>query len=97
MAEKICQLGVEADEKEPSLREILHAISAIKAAFPGGDVIEHCKFHEAAIAAKKAEERFWTELKLDLAKKGAWALLFILAGLIVLGILSKFGIGGVPK
>lgn len=85
------------DDEEPTLKAILKAINALHDAFPDGDLVGHRKIHESAIAAKKAEERFWTELKLDLAKKGIWGLLIITTGLILTGLFSKAGLSGIIK
>ena len=80
---------------ETQLIEIKLCVSSIKSAFPEGDLDGHRKYHEAKIKAAVAEEAFWTDLKLDVAKKGAWSVLIILIGLVVLGIGAKFGIA--PK
>lgn len=53
-------------------------------AFPDGPE-SHRVAHEQMIAAAKAEESFWRELKLDLAKKGLWGIVTILCGMVVLG------------
>ena len=55
-------------------------------AFPDGDVAGHRAAHEQMIAASRAQERFWNELKLDLAKKSLWGLLVLVVGLVVLGL-----------
>ena len=57
----------------------------------------HRKYHEALIEAAKEQADFWRSLKLDIAKRGAWAILTILCGLVLLGISAKFGIGVVVK
>lgn len=58
-------------------------------AFPNGDVEGHKSYHEARIAAAKAEEAFWTDLKRDLAKTGIKGVLAILLGLLFTGLLVK--------
>ena len=63
-------------------------------AFPGGDMTGHRKEHEARIAASKAQEDFWRELRLDIAKKGTWVLLVTILGLGVAGFVTKGGIAG---
>lgn len=73
------------------IEEVLRALDEIKEAFPDG-VAKHRAAHEAMIAVKSAEEQFWRELKLDLAKKGTWGLLVILLGLVLAGLALKFGI-----
>lgn len=84
---------------EDQLETILEEVRGLKSAFPldeqgEADILGHRRFHDAKIAAAKAEEEFWRELKLDLAKKGAWALLLVILGLILLGLTAKFK--GVP-
>lgn len=81
------------------LDEIMAELKNIRGAFPSGpdgvaDIYGHRNYHEAKIRAAKAEESFWTELRLELAKKGAWALILVLLGLIVAGVAAKLGIGG---
>jgi hypothetical protein len=78
----------------------LHALNAkISAAFPADeagmvDFIGHRRAHEAMIKAAHAQADFWRELRLDIAKKGAWGVLIIVVGLILVGASAKFGIGG---
>ena len=85
------------EEDEPTLKAVLNAIKDLHDAFPEGDLAGHRVYHESAIAAKKAEERFWVELKLDLAKKGAWGLMIICVGLVVSGLVAKFGFSVIQK
>lgn len=63
-------------------------VGELEEAFPDGP-IKHREAHEAWIATKKAEEKFWNELKLDIAKKGVWGILVIVVGLIIIGIQIK--------
>lgn len=86
---------VELDE---SLEQILDAVKKIHNAFPRTiegevDFDGHRRYHEAMIRAANAQEAFWNELKLDIAKKGVWGLLIVVVGLAVLGLGAKFGIG----
>jgi hypothetical protein len=77
----------------------LHALnSKISAAFPSDDTghvdfIGHRRAHESMIKAAHAQEDFWRELRLDIAKKGAWGMLIIIVGLVLVGVSAKFGIG----
>jgi len=73
------------------LDEVLHQLAYLERAFPDG-VEPHRAAHEAMISASRAEERFWTELKLDVAKKGVWGILVIIIGLVVVGVSVKLGI-----
>lgn len=77
---------------EDKLDDILAKIERIEHAFPDG-VDNHRTAHEAMIRAAKAEERFWSELKLDIAKKGVWGLLVIIVGLLLVGASVKLGLG----
>jgi hypothetical protein len=77
---------------EAQLLEIKTCVASIKLAFPEGDIDGHRKYHEAKIRAAVAEEAFWKDMKLDIAKKGAWGLLVIIVGFVMLGIGAKFGI-----
>lgn len=52
----------------------------------------HRRYHASIIASMNAQEKFWNELKVDLAKKGLWFILIVLAGLVVLGIQTKLGL-----
>ena len=69
-------------------------LAQINAAFPDGPNA-HRLAHQAMMKAAVAEERFWDELKLDIAKKGTWGLLIIILGLALVGIAAKFGIAQV--
>jgi hypothetical protein len=75
---------------EQKVDEALSILATITNAFPDGPEA-HRAAHVAMIKAAAAEEKFWTELKFDLAKKGVIAILSVLAGLIVLGMAAKLG------
>ena len=49
----------------------------------------------AMIAAARAEEMFWRDLKTDIAKKSIWGILHILAVLALGTLAVKFGIGSI--
>lgn len=80
---------------ERQLTDILTEIRSIHGAFPivGGqvDFTGHRKAHEAMIKAAEAQEDFWREMKLDLAKKGTWGVFIILLGLVITGLSIKLG------
>jgi len=87
---------------ERKLDLILEQMNHMTGGFPRDkdgevDYEGHRKYHEALIESAKAQTEFWQALKLDIAKRGAWAILTILCGLVVLGISAKFGIGVVVK
>lgn len=77
--------GLSLEEK---VDEALSILETIAYAFPDGPVA-HRSAHEAMIKAAAAQEKFWSELRLDVAKKGLWGLLVILVGLILAGATGK--------
>lgn len=77
--------GMSVEEK---LDVALELLDQLLYAFPDG-TISHRQAHQAWIEAKQAEVKFWQELKLDVAKKGMWALLALILGLLVTGISVK--------
>jgi hypothetical protein len=83
------------------LHEMNQTLHSFSGAFPvvdgGPDYTGHRSHHEGLIRAAKAQERFWDELRLDIAKKGAWGLLIILIGLVIFAIQVKLGLGGPLK
>lgn len=79
---------------EQKVDEALAILATITHAFPDGPEA-HRTAHEAMIKASAAQERFWNELKLDVAKKGLWGLLVIVFGLILVGAATKLGVLGV--
>ena len=83
---------------ERKLDLILDHLTRLEGAFARNDdgsvdIDGHRRYHEAMIDAAKEQAQFWRELKLDIAKKGAWGLLIIVLGLVVVGLQSKFGLG----
>lgn len=87
----LSEIDVDAMSDSQKLSVILHHLNRLYEAFPDEDVDGHCDYHAAKIRAAEAEEKFWNELKLDLAKKGAWGMLIILLGLVMIGLSTKFG------
>lgn len=87
---------------EHKLDLILAEMRSMRSGFPKSedgtvDYDGHRKYHEKLIEAAEAQTEFWRDLKLDIAKKGAWSLLTILCGLVVVGLSAKLGIGVVVK
>lgn len=87
---------------EHKLDLILDEVRAMRGGFPKNkdgsiDYTGHREYHEKLIEAAEEQTKFWRELRFDIAKKGAWSLLTILCGLVLLGISAKFGIGVVVK
>lgn len=88
---------LEARQIQEKLVEILKEVKKLHGAFPRTeegetDIEGHRKYHEAMIKSAVAQEEFWRELRLDIAKKGVWGLLIIVVGFLVAGIAAKFGI-----
>lgn len=76
---------------EEKVDEALSILATIAHAFPDGPEA-HRNVHLAMIRASAAQEKFWNELKLDLAKKGVIAVVVILLGLMVTGMIVKLGV-----
>lgn len=81
---------------ERKLDLILHQLTKLEGAFARNDdgtvdIDGHRRYHEAMIEAAKEQAAFWRDLKLDIAKKGAWGLLIIVLGLIAVGVQTKLG------
>lgn len=89
------------DELHKRVEDIEENIVVIIKAFPHidseADFDGHRKAHEAMIKAAQAQERFWNEMKLDIAKKGTVGLLVIIIGLVMTGLATKLGIWAVVK
>lgn len=82
---------------ERKLDLILEHMTKLESAFARNedgsvDIEGHRRYHEAMIEAAKEQAQFWRELKLDIAKKGAWALLILVLGLVVVGVQYKLGL-----
>lgn len=76
--------------------EVMRELKKIHGAFASNedgstDFEGHRRFHEEKLRAAKAEAEFWSELKLEIAKKGLWSLLVIVCGLVVIGLSAKLG------
>jgi len=88
---------IEGMSDSEKLSVVLSRVGHLYEAFPNSDVRGHCAYHDAKIRAAVAEEEFWKELKLDIAKKGAWGLLLIITGLLILGLAAKIGLPAIGK
>jgi hypothetical protein len=87
------------DDEMPKIKgfvdsAILGAKQELMHAFPDG-IENHRASHEQMIAASKAEEAFWRDLKTDIAKKSIWGILHILTVLALGTLAVKFGIGSI--
>ena len=77
--------------------EIMVELRKINSAFPrdvDGEVDHegHRKYHESLIRAVEAQEQFWRDIRMDVAKKGVWAAIIIVLGLLVVGLQIKLGL-----
>jgi hypothetical protein len=86
-------------DEMPRLKEMIEgAINSAKNellhAFPDG-IEHHREAHERMIAAAKAEEMFWHDLKIDIARKSIWGILHILVLLTIGTLAVKLGVGSV--
>jgi len=81
-------------KKIDQLMDEMHSISHgfVKNEDGTVDYDGHRRYHAAIIQSMNAQEKFWNELRIDLAKKGLWFILLVLAGLVVLGIQTKLGL-----
>ena len=96
-----CVTREEARQLDDRLDEILAEVRKIHGAFPRThegetDYDGHRQYHEAMIRAAEAQAAFWNELKLDVVKKGVWGAIVIIVGLVITGMVTKFGISHVP-
>jgi len=92
-------LARHTDDQMPKIKamlegSILDAKRELMHAFPDG-IENHREAHERMIAAARAEEEFWHDLKTDIAKKSIWGILHILAVLALGTLAVKFGIGSI--
>jgi|DEB19_MinimDraft_3_1074340.scaffolds.fasta_scaffold161178_2 hypothetical protein len=93
MMEQEATLG-DLCKKIDKLMEEVHSISHgfVKNEDGTVDYDGHRRYHASIIASMNAQEKFWNELRLDLAKKGLWFVLLVVAGFVVLGIQTKLGL-----
>lgn len=86
----------DADHIDRRLDEVMAELRSINGAFIHNsdgtvDHIGHRQYHESMVKAATAQEQFWQELKMEVAKKGVWSLLVIICGLVIVGLSAKFG------
>lgn len=92
-------LARHTDDKMPKLEEMIEsaigdAKKQLMHAFPDG-IENHREAHERMIAAARAEEQFWHDLKADIARKSIWGILHILFLLTIGTLAVKLGVGSV--
>jgi len=76
--------------------EVMTELKKINGAFAIGDdgntdFDGHRRYHQEKLRAAKAEAEFWSQLKLEIAKKGLWSLLVIGFGLMAIGMATHLG------
>jgi hypothetical protein len=71
------------------LVEAIRGIDELRRAFPGGDWDGHRRYHEAVIKRIEAREKFYQDLRTDLATKGLWAVIIALGGAVIFYIKAK--------
>ncbi|CAE6901015.1 hypothetical protein [Paraburkholderia domus] len=69
--------------------EAIRGIDELRRAFPGGDWDGHRRYHEAVIKRIEAREKFYQDLRTDLATKGLWAVIIALGGAVLFYIRAK--------
>lgn len=89
------RLAVVEHNVNDKLRQIISQLDTLSRAFPDG-VESHRAAHQLMIEAAEEQKKFWNELKLDIAKKGAWGILIIMVGLLASGMWIKIGLWGKP-
>ena len=87
----------ELEKIERLLVNMTAQLSSVVRAFPVGedgniDADGHRSYHEALMRSAKAQEKFWTELKQDLIRKGLWTVILVVTGLVITGIAAKIGV-----
>lgn len=101
MEERDCELTQRLKHMEQLMESMVVELATVKRGFPKNELGEvdmdgHRQYHESLMRAAQRQEEFWSELKIDLVKKGTMAVLVVVAGLIVTGIMVKLGIQAKP-
>jgi hypothetical protein len=60
------------------LDEVIRRVDDLHKGFPAGDWEGHRRYHETLIERAEARTKFYDDLRVELAKKGIWALLALL-------------------
>lgn len=69
----------EADQKKAMLDKFMSA-------FPGGDPVPHCNYHQSKIDAAKAEQRFWELAQAKIVEKGIEGIFGAIKIVVILAI-----------
>lgn len=94
MTEPCNPINCPMEEKIDLLLEKTEAFNSAFVRDPDGsiDLVGHRRYHEARIAAAKAEEEFWRSLKYDVTKRGIMWVVVTLLGLASAGLLWKLAV-----
>jgi len=95
LEEHIELLFQEHEEREQAnfeeLRKDMHR------AYPNGDPVAHCNYHDKLIKAAAAQEEYWKVAKAELIKNGVNTFFAVLKTAIFLALLgAAFQLGGIP-
>ncbi len=80
-------LAIHTEDERKMIKAMIDDLSA--RAFPDGPD-SHKLAHKAMMDAANAEREFWTELKVDFAKKSIWGILQVLIFLAMAGLAVKW-------
>lgn len=86
-------LMTEHEAKEEKNQE--ERLAKFMSAFPGGDPVKHCQFHQAKIDAAVAEKRFWEIAQGKVVEKGIEGIFGVLKIVVLLtltGAAVKLGL-----
>lgn len=81
-------------EKNDQVRQE-EQLAKYMSAFPGGDPVKHCEYHQHKIDAAKAEQRFWELAQGKVVEKGIegiFGALKIVVMLALAGLAMKLGL-----
>lgn len=74
---------------EKKIVEAIRGIDELRKAFPDGDADGHRRYHESIIRKNEAREKFYEDLRAELAKKGLWAVIAVIATAMWFYVKSK--------
>lgn len=85
----------ELENIEQMLTGISKELHTVSKAFPRTSLGEidadgHRHYHEALIRSAQQQEKFWSDLRADLTKKGITAIVLVLIGLLITGLGVEF-------
>lgn len=84
--------SIEVLQKE--MKVVIERIDDIAAGFPDNDPGSHRRAHEAYTLKLQERAALYRALREELVKKGLWALIIAVGGLLWLGFSTRFHLGG---